>query len=152
MRRLWDSNPDLPGGRSRTEPSNQRHCLNPFDNPTYLFSGHIILHSPWDYLHQTKFFSAFLFIKFIYSEKATEFYEISALLLSVCTVDKSKVEISQNFVAFSEYTNFKRKKVDEKVNESVVHLLEGQTKLSQSTHALQYRMPLCTVVLGDGLF
>ena len=24
-----------------------------------------------------------------------------------CTVDKSKVEISQNFVAFSEYTNFK---------------------------------------------
>jgi hypothetical protein len=28
--------------------------------------------------------------------------------LSVCTVDKSKVEISQNFVAFSEYTNFTR--------------------------------------------
>ena len=27
-------------------------------------------------------------------------------LLSVCTVDKSKVEISQNFVAFSEYLNF----------------------------------------------
>ena len=26
--------------------------------------------------------------------------------MSVCTVDKSKVEISQNFVAFSEYTNF----------------------------------------------
>ena len=31
---------------------------------------------------------------------------MSTLLLSVCTVDKSKVEISQNFVAFSEYTNF----------------------------------------------
>ena len=30
----------------------------------------------------------------------------STLLLSVCTVDKSKVEISQNFVAFSEYMNF----------------------------------------------
>ena len=30
------------------------------------------------------------------------------LLLSVCTVDKSKVEISQNFVTFSEYTNFKQ--------------------------------------------
>ena len=45
-------------------------------------------------------------LKFIYSEKATKFYEISTLLLSVCTVDKSKVEISQNFVAFSEYTNF----------------------------------------------
>jgi len=28
------------------------------------------------------------------------------LILSVCTLDKSKVEISQNFVAYSEYTNF----------------------------------------------
>ena len=46
------------------------------------------------------------FIKFIYSEKATKFCKISNLLLSVCTVDKIKVEISQNFVAFSEYTNF----------------------------------------------
>ena len=35
--------------------------------------------------------------------------EISTLLLFVCTVyscRQSKVEISQNFVAFSEYTNF----------------------------------------------
>ena len=45
-------------------------------------------------------------LKFIYSEKATKFCEISTFLLSVCTVDKSKVEILQNFVAFSEYTNF----------------------------------------------
>ena len=28
------------------------------------------------------------------------------LLLSVCTVDKSKVEISQNFVVFPKYMNF----------------------------------------------
>ena len=45
-------------------------------------------------------------LKFIYSEKATKFCEISTLLLTVCTVVKSKVEISQNFVAFSEYMNF----------------------------------------------
>ena len=45
-------------------------------------------------------------IKFIYSEKATKFCEIFTLLLSVCTVDKSKVKFSLNFVAFSEYTNF----------------------------------------------
>ena len=45
-------------------------------------------------------------VKFRYSEKATKFCEISALLFSVCTVDKSKVEISKIFVAFSEYTNF----------------------------------------------
>ena len=49
---------------------------------------------------------SFFVIKFIYSEKATKFCKISTLLLSVCSVDKSKVEISQNFVAFSEYTNF----------------------------------------------
>ena len=41
-------------------------------------------------------------IKFTYSEKAIKFCEISTFLLSVCTVDKSKVEISQN-LAFSEY-------------------------------------------------
>ena len=44
-------------------------------------------------------------VKFIYSEKATKFCEISTLILSVCTVDKSKVEILQKFVAFSEYRN-----------------------------------------------
>ena len=43
----------------------------------------------------------------MYSEKATKFCEIFTLLLTVCTVVKSKVKISQNFVAFSEYTNFK---------------------------------------------
>ena len=45
-------------------------------------------------------------IKFIYSEKAAKFYEISILLLTGTTYDKSKVEILQNFVAFSEYMNF----------------------------------------------
>ena len=45
-------------------------------------------------------------LKFIYSEKATKFWEIFTLLLSVCTVDKIKVKISQIFVAFSEYMNF----------------------------------------------
>ena len=42
----------------------------------------------------------------MYSEKTKKFCEISTLLLSVCNVDKSKVEIPQNFVALSEYTNF----------------------------------------------
>ena len=49
-----------------------------------------------------------LHVKFIYSEKATKFCEISTLLLTVCTVVKSKVEISRNFVAFSEYMNFEK--------------------------------------------
>ena len=45
-------------------------------------------------------------LKFIYSEKATTFCKISTLLLSYVVPVKSKVEISQNFVAFSEYMNF----------------------------------------------
>ena len=45
-------------------------------------------------------------IKFIYSEKATKFFEIFTLLLSYVVLVKSKVKISQNFVAFSEYMNF----------------------------------------------
>ena len=48
-------------------------------------------------------------IKFIYSGKATKFCEIFTLLLSYVVPVKSKVKILQNFVAFSEYINFKRK-------------------------------------------
>ena len=44
------------------------------------------------------------FKKSIYSEKATNFCEISTVDLSYVVIVKSRVEISQNFVAFSEYT------------------------------------------------
>ena len=40
------------------------------------------------------------FLKFVYSEKATQFCEISNLLSSYVVPVKSKVEILQNFVAF----------------------------------------------------
>ena len=46
-------------------------------------------------------------LKFMYSEKATKFCEISTVDLTGNTQDKSMVEIQQNFVAFSEYMNFK---------------------------------------------
>ena len=49
-------------------------------------------------------------IKFIYSEKATNFCEIFTLLLSYVVPAKSKVMISQNFVAFSEYINFNKRR------------------------------------------
>ena len=53
------------------------------------------------------FFKPFhLKIKFINSKKATKFYEIPTLDLSYVVTVKSTVEISQNFVAFSEYMNF----------------------------------------------
>ena len=45
-------------------------------------------------------------LKFIYSEEATKFCEISTLDLSYVVTVKSTVEISQTFVAFSEYMNF----------------------------------------------
>ena len=46
-------------------------------------------------------------LKFIYSEKATKFCKISTLLLSYIVPIKSKVEILQNCVVFSENINFK---------------------------------------------
>ena len=46
--------------------------------------------------------------KFIYSEKAKQFCEIFTLLLSYLVPVKSKVEISQNCLAFSEYMNFNK--------------------------------------------
>ena len=45
-------------------------------------------------------------VKFIYSEKATKFCEISNVDLSYAVTVKSTMEILQNFVAFSEYMNF----------------------------------------------
>ena len=63
----------------------------------------------------TDYFTRFLYrfpriffpLKFIFSEKATKFCEIFTLLLTNVHTVKSKVKISQNFVAFSEYMNFK---------------------------------------------
>ena len=46
------------------------------------------------------------FLKFIYSEKASKFREISTVDLSYVVPVKYTVEISQNFVAFSKYLNF----------------------------------------------
>ena len=47
-------------------------------------------------------------VKFIYSEKAPKFCKIFTLLLSYVVPVKSKVKISQNFKAFSEYMNFSK--------------------------------------------
>ena len=45
-------------------------------------------------------------VKFIYSEKATKFCEIFTVDLSYVVPVKSTVEISKNFVGFSEFMNF----------------------------------------------
>ena len=63
----------------------------------------------WHGVENIWIFRAFLEVKFMYSEKATKYCEISLLLLTVCSVVKSKGKISQNFVAFSEYMNFTEK-------------------------------------------
>ena len=45
-------------------------------------------------------------LKFVYSENATKFCEIFTLLLTTVHTVKSKVNISQKIVAFSDYMNF----------------------------------------------
>ena len=55
-------------------------------------------------------FALKLLLKFIYSEKATKFCKISTIDLFYVVTVKSTVEILQNFMAFSEYMNFKAKK------------------------------------------
>ena len=49
-----------------------------------------------------------ILLKFIYSEEAKKFCEISTKYLSYVLPVKELVEILQNFVAFSEYMNFIR--------------------------------------------
>ena len=80
-------------------------------------------------------------LKFIYSEKATKFCEISTIDLTVTTWDKSTVEISQKFVAFSEYMNFTSQKrfllnsdilyefVARKHKEKIIYLVIRKSKL-----------------------
>ena len=51
-------------------------------------------------------------LKFMYSEKATQFYEISTLILFYVMPVKNKVEILQNFVRFLEYINFNETRTD----------------------------------------
>ena len=48
----------------------------------------------------------YIVVKFIYSEKATNFCDISTADLSCLVTLKSTVEISQKFVAFSKCMNF----------------------------------------------
>ena len=50
----------------------------------------------------------------------SEFCEVSTLLLTVCTVVKSKVEISQNFVTFCEYMNFNASIVGQKRSKNML--------------------------------
>ena len=47
-----------------------------------------------------------ILVEFIYSEKATKFCQISTVDLYYVVTITYTVEISQNFVAFSEYMNF----------------------------------------------
>ena len=63
----------------------------------YVVASELIGSRPWK--------SSTWLVKFIYSENATKFCEISTLNLTTVDTVKSKVEISQNFVAFSEYMN-----------------------------------------------
>ena len=50
-----------------------------------------------------------ILVSSIYSEKVTKFREISNVDLSYVVPVKSTVEISQKFVAFSEYMNFRNR-------------------------------------------
>ena len=70
-------------------------------------------------------------IKFLYSEKATKFFEISTIYLACVVPVKSAVEISQNFVPFSEYMNF-----------TIIYILSSASIL-WFDHFLDYRAEMC---------
>ena len=57
--------------------------------------------APW-----ASYYKIYYVLKFIYSEKAPKFCEIPTLDLTITTQDKSMMEISQKFMAFSECMNF----------------------------------------------
>ena len=71
---------------------------------------------------KTLFFFQIMVLKFIYSEKATKFCVISIVDLSYVVPVKSTVEISQNFVAFSEYMNFKKVAIQKTVRSILTYI------------------------------
>ena len=96
------------------------HLVSSFFSPEILKKNEV-----WSCNHDTKAsqncpkgFTRYL--KFIYSEKATKFCEISTIDFSyVVPVKSAAVEILQNFVAFSEYMNFT---VSSSRNRKAIHL------------------------------
>ena len=89
----------------------QRKRSSMLHSPTSLFPSHSL--SPLMPSFPTGWGSScytggclILFVKLIYSQKATKFWKISTVNLSYVVTVKSTVEIWQNFVAFSEYMNF----------------------------------------------
>ena len=61
-----------------------------------------------------KYIIPFIQLQFIYSEKATKFWEISIVDLSYAVPVKTTVDILQNFEAFSEYMNLMLLLLDER--------------------------------------
>ena len=79
-----------------------------------------------------------LSLKFIYSEKATIFCEISTVDLSYVVMVKSTLEISQNFVAVSEYMNFKTQVVQIKTATSeIIICKEHSSTLNKENYSHQ---------------
>ena len=54
-------------------------------------------------------------LKFIYSEKASKFCKTSSVDLSYVVPVKSTMEVSQKYVAFSEYMNFTLTDAEKKI-------------------------------------
>jgi hypothetical protein len=77
------------------------------------------------------------YLKFIYSEKATKFCEIFSLLLTECTVVKSKGKISQNLVAYLEYMNFNTYKIHKTIlSECFLPFFLGCTPRAATTNTI----------------
>ena len=92
---------------------NLSHTLNSFffAKIIYLLLNNLFMLSTGAFHKRRRQFGGvegwFIWVKFIYSEKATKFWEISTLLLSYLVPVRIKMEMFQNFVAFSEYMNFR---------------------------------------------
>ena len=76
-----------------------------------------------------------LSIKFIYSEKATNFCKISTVHLTYIETVTSMVDILQNFVALSEFINFKKQ-----------HIL-WKAPFRRSTHKIRWPLIIAMVCL-----
>ena len=81
-------------------------------------------------------------LKLIYSEKAQKFCEISSLNLSYVVTVKSTVEILQNFVAFSECTNFRYTNQIQLSKSNLWYIYRSSKQFEINTNSYCYFSPL----------
>ena len=99
------------------------YCKNPDHSLYFVQTIDFLGCKTFDVFFSALIFLVRIFVKFIYSEKATTFFKISTLFLS--TLYSTYREISKNFEAFPDYMNLVAKIIRELKSHMIPYKFKG---------------------------